>query len=132
MDVWTFGIEGDWFTIAQDRLQWSAICEQIHLPDSIVEVCAANRSSQTVTQTFFCTCSRTFKCSGDLKRHQPFCGTQHLDHGNLEVPMLHCSCGRTFSRKGDLTMHSHFCKATYSQGVLLKSGNKFLTKKFFH
>ena len=103
-------IEGDWFTIAQDRQQWSAICEQIHLPDNIVEVYAANRSSQQ--QTFSCICGHTFKCSGDLKRHQLFYGTHHLDRGNLEAPTFHCSCERTFHRKGDLTRHSHFCKAT--------------------
>ena len=110
MDVRALGIEGDWFTVAQDRQRWSTICEQIHLPDDVVEVCAANRFSQS--QTFSCTCGRIFKCSGDLLRHKKFCGIQHLDHGSLGAPMFHCSCGRTFHRKGDLSRHSHFCKAT--------------------
>jgi len=42
MDVRTLGIEGDWFTIAQNRQQWSTICEQFYSSD-VVEVCAANR-----------------------------------------------------------------------------------------
>ena len=41
MDVRTLGIEGDWFTTAQNRQQWSRICEQFHLSD-VVEVCVAN------------------------------------------------------------------------------------------
>ena len=110
MDVRTLGIEGDWFTVAQDRQQWSTICEQIHLPDDVVEVCAANRFSQS--QTFSCTCGRIFKHSGDLLRHKKFCGIQHLDHESLGAPMFHCTCGRTFRRKVDLSRHSHFCKAT--------------------
>ena len=68
MDVRIFGIEGDWFTVAQDRQRWSTICEQIHLPDDVVEVCAANRFSWS--QTFSCTCGRIFKRSGDLLRQQ--------------------------------------------------------------
>ena len=44
MDVRTLRIEGDWFTIAQNRQQWSTICEQPYLSD-VVEVCAANRPS---------------------------------------------------------------------------------------
>jgi len=74
MDIGTFGIESEWFTIPQDRQQWPAI----HLSDNIVEVCVANRSSQQ--QTFSC------KSSGDIIRHQPYCGTQHLDRGNLDFP----------------------------------------------
>ena len=30
----------------------------------------------------------TFQCSGDLTRHQHFCGGQHLDHGSLEPSTL--------------------------------------------
>jgi len=110
MDVRTLGIEGDWFTIAQDRQQWSTTCEQYHLSGEGVEVCAANRPS--LPQIFSCTCGRTFKRSGDLTRHKNFCGTQNLDNGSLEAHTFQCSCGRTFRRKGDLTRHSHFCKAT--------------------
>ena len=48
MDVRTLGMEGDWFTIAQNRQHWSKNCEQFHLSD-VVEVCAANRPSQSQT-----------------------------------------------------------------------------------
>ena len=72
MDVRTLGIGGHWFTIAQNRQQWSTICEQFHLSD-VVELCAANRPSQS--QTFSCACGHTFKHSGDLTRHKNFCGT---------------------------------------------------------
>jgi len=107
--VRTLGTEGDWFTIAQDRQQLSTICEQFYLSDDVVEVCTANRPSQS--QTYSCTCGRTFKRPGDLTRHKNFCGTQHLNNGSLKAPTFHCSCGRIFRRKGDLTRHSHFCKA---------------------
>ena len=48
MDVMTLAIEGGWFTIAQNRQQWSTICEQFYLSD-VVEVCAANIPSQSRT-----------------------------------------------------------------------------------
>ena len=108
-DVRTLGIEGDWFTIAQNRQQWSTICEQQFYLSNAVEFCAANRLSQS--QTFSCTCGCTFKCFGDLTRHKNFCGTQQDNNGSLEAPTFHCFYGRTFCRKGDLARHSHFCKA---------------------
>ena len=49
MDVRTLGIEGDWFTIAQNRQQWSTICEQQFYLSNAVEFCAANRLSQSQT-----------------------------------------------------------------------------------
>ena len=56
LDVRTLGIEGDWLTIAQNRQQWSTICEQFWLSD-VVEVCAANRLSQSWT---FFMCMRSY------------------------------------------------------------------------
>ena len=106
MDVRALGIEGDWFTTAPNRQQWSRICEQFHLSD-VVEVCVANNRLLNLT----CTCGYTFKRPGDLTRHKNFCGTQHLNNGNLESPTFHCSCGMSFRKKGDLTTHSHFCEA---------------------
>jgi len=108
IDVKTLGIEGDWLTIAQDKHQWSTICEQFHLSDDVVRVCDANRLFPS--QNFLCTCGHTFKCPGDLTRHKIFCNTQHLNNGSLEAPTFQCSCGRTFHRKGDLTRHSQFYK----------------------
>ena len=108
MDIQTLGI-GDWYEIAQDRQQWTIICERICASVGVGEVCAVNTP---LIRSFTCTCGRSFKRSGDLTRHRHFCGTQHLDHVNLEPSTFYCSCGRSFQRKGDLTRHSHFCKAT--------------------
>ena len=110
MDVSLLGIEQNWYEIAQDRQQWVSVCEQIHASSGVGEICAANRPS--LLQPFICACGRSFKRSGDLTRHQRFCGMQHLDCEDVELPTFNCSCGRTFHRKGDLTRHSHFCKAT--------------------
>ena len=110
MDVRTLETEENWFEVAQDRQQWSTICEQIHFSVDVGEACAANRHS--LTQRFTCTCGHTFKCSGDLTRYQCFCGRQHQDCGSPGPSSFHCPCGRTFRRKGDLTRHSCFCKAT--------------------
>jgi len=46
MDVRTLGIEGDCFTIAQNRQQWSTVCEQFHLSE-VVGVLADTDSSLT-------------------------------------------------------------------------------------
>ena len=63
IEIRTLQIERDWFSIVQDRQQWSTIWEWIYLPDNIVEVCVANRFSQQ--QAFSCTCGHTFKHSED-------------------------------------------------------------------
>ena len=51
MDVRTLGIEEDWFEVAQDRQQWSTICEQTHFSVDVGEACAANTPS--LTQKFY-------------------------------------------------------------------------------
>ena len=94
MDIKTFGI-GDWYEIAQDRQQWTTVCKWICASAGVGEVCIANTS---LIRSFTCTCECSFKCSGDLTRHQHFCGTQHPDHVNLEPPTFYCSCGRSFHR----------------------------------
>ena len=33
--LWKRLIEGDWFTITENRQQWSTICEQFHLSDVV-------------------------------------------------------------------------------------------------
>ena len=108
IDIRVIWIEGDWYEVAQDRRQWITICEQVCVPASGEEVCAANT---LLINYFICACGHSFKHSGDLTRYQRFCGTQHPDHVNLDSPTFHYSCGRTFCRRGDLTRHSHFCKA---------------------
>jgi len=85
IDVRTLGIEGDRFIIINSSGQQFV---KFHLSDGIVEVCAANRSSQP--HNFSCTCSHTVKHPGDLTRHKNFCGTQlqHLNNRGLEAPIL--------------------------------------------
>ena len=68
MDIKTLGIE-DWYEIAQDRQQWTTVCEHICTSAGVGEVCVANTP---LISPFTCTCGCSFKHSGDLNRHQHF------------------------------------------------------------
>ena len=46
-DVRTLGIERDWFEIAQDRLRWSALCEQFHSSAGVGEMCCCRTCSNS-------------------------------------------------------------------------------------
>ena len=54
--------ERQWLQLAQDRARWHQACSQL-----------ANTLPPPPTTPLLCTCGRTFRRSGDLKRHKPFC-----------------------------------------------------------
>ncbi len=54
--------ESEWYALAQDREGWRQQCE--HRP---------RKEQAEQAAQFTCRCGRTFRRSGDLKRHQRFC-----------------------------------------------------------
>jgi len=73
-DLKAISIEDSWYSLCQDRLQWTTLCntkvwEVAH--SRKLNICAANLSHQDMT--FNCSCGRQFHRQGDLTRHRRFC-----------------------------------------------------------
>jgi hypothetical protein len=77
-DLRAMGVEDDWYTLCQDRREWSALCREG------IEVTRAQRQRQpsmcraisaSTATTFPCPCGRMFRRQGDLTRHSRFCGS---------------------------------------------------------
>ena len=73
-DIKAAGVNEDWYTLAQDRREWRALCRDG--VSSLVEQHNrgwSSRSAPTGNTCFTCVCGRSFRRKGDLTRHSRFC-----------------------------------------------------------
>jgi len=73
-DLKALSIEGNWYSLCQDRLQWTKLCnsevwEVAHSRQP--NICAANFHKRDMT--FNCFCGHHFHHQGDLTCHRRFC-----------------------------------------------------------
>ena len=103
-DIQTIGVARTWYEVAQNRKEWAEICKRCYAADS--ESCTANSSNSD--GSYLCSCGRSFRRQGDLKRHSRFCDGAYQLSRRQTSSSFECLCGRTFRRQGDLTRHSRF------------------------
>ena len=97
-DIQSLNFEAlNWFNAAQDRSQWSDLGPSV-LSRSAVSVRVVG-SFENI-DSFACGCGRILHRSGDLTRHQWFCGGQPPQQSKQ---IFNCGRGRIFRRQGDLT-----------------------------
>ena len=105
-DIRAMGIE-DWYTSAQDRGEWAALCRGAGMESTGDGTCTANISQPTDASQ--CPCGRTFRRRGDLTRHSHFCDGVRQARRSPSPDSHLCACGRSFRRRGDISRHKRFC-----------------------